>query len=81
MKAILSENKTKTKHLFGIVTLVEISVCWLLFSDRLCAIEGAVPGYRSGGPCSIPGAARFSTLSLSSTIGERLRSIKPRLRP
>jgi hypothetical protein len=29
-------------------------------ADRLCGLVVRVPGYRSGGPCSIPGATRFS---------------------
>jgi hypothetical protein len=28
--------------------------------DRLCGLVDRVPGYRSRGPCSIPGATRFS---------------------
>jgi hypothetical protein len=32
----------------------------LLSSDRLCGLVARVPGYRSRGPDSIPGATRFS---------------------
>jgi hypothetical protein len=59
--------------------------------DRLCGLVVRVPGYRSRGPASIPGATRFSEergpLSLVSTIEELLErnssgsnSRKPRLR-
>jgi hypothetical protein len=54
-------------------------------TDRLCGLVVRVLGYRSGGPCSIPGTTRFSggggkqvvglergTLSLVSTTEELL---------
>jgi hypothetical protein len=31
-----------------------------LVPDRLCGLVVRVPGYRSRGPCSIPGATKFS---------------------
>jgi hypothetical protein len=34
----------------------QVSICF----DRLCGLVVRVPGYRSRGPGSIPGAARFS---------------------
>jgi hypothetical protein len=38
-----------------------------LFSDRLCGLVVRVPGYRSRGPDSIPGAVRlYGTVSLNS---------------
>jgi hypothetical protein len=48
--------------------------------DLLCGLAVKVPGYRSRGPCSIPGATRFfrevglerGPLSLVSTIEELL---------
>jgi hypothetical protein len=43
---------------FAINSLLSISFC--LASDRLCGLVVRVPGYRSRGPGSIPGATRFS---------------------
>jgi hypothetical protein len=49
--------------------------------DRLCGLEVRVPGYRSTGPCSIPGANQIfwevvrlerGSLSLASTTEELL---------
>jgi hypothetical protein len=32
----------------------------VVYGDRLCVLVGRVPGYRSGGPGSIPVATKFS---------------------
>jgi hypothetical protein len=45
----------------GIVTRIYkyIFICYECDRDRLCGLVVSVPGYRSRGPGSIPGATRF----------------------
>jgi hypothetical protein len=43
-----------------VVQLVAIWLWLWLWLDRLCGLVVTVPGYRSGGPGSIPSATRFS---------------------
>jgi hypothetical protein len=38
----------------------ELNLYMLKKVDRLCGLVVRVPGYRSSGPGSIPGAAKFS---------------------
>jgi hypothetical protein len=78
-----SEHEAAT-HPIQIIDLGELVVCRGLFTsyvDRICGLVVRVPGYRSRGPSSIPGATRFfwevvglerSPLSLASTTEELL---------
>jgi hypothetical protein len=54
-----------------------------MFVDRLCVLVVRVPGYRSGGPGSIPGATQPHEYNLGATWKKkyRLRSRNPRTRP
>jgi hypothetical protein len=77
----------------GAMIFSNISYCDV-YDDRLCGLVVRVPGYRSRGPGSIPGATRFSwepegleraPLGLVITTEEllkrkyRLQTKKPRL--
>jgi hypothetical protein len=48
-------------QIFGELLGLELGPLSLMSTiDRLCGLMVRVPGYRSRGPCSIPGATRFS---------------------
>jgi hypothetical protein len=42
------------------VRVQDLTEIWIVVDDRLCGLVARVPGYRSRGPGSIPGATRFS---------------------
>jgi hypothetical protein len=59
---LLLENGVHMKKFLSIPRLEELynTVSQFVVSHRLCGLVGRVPGYRSRGPDSIPGATRFS---------------------
>jgi hypothetical protein len=48
------------KRSITVVVVVVVIIIIIIIINRLCGLVVRVPGYRSGGPGSIPGAARFS---------------------
>jgi hypothetical protein len=51
----------QASYKFGVEILLIVTIMTVFSSyDRLCGLVVRVPGYRSRGPGSIPGATRFS---------------------
>jgi hypothetical protein len=61
--AIMISKTEKKKYSHFVTEDVRLSFNFILYTvyfDRLCGLVVRVPGYRSRGPSSIPGATRFS---------------------